>query len=97
MPSITYGGVTYIQCRHAIYCKKCKETVESKSIHDMKWCSCQSVGVDGGIADGNRILGNINDMETRCMYYYQPANKAKKIWLIQDVIENNFADLTIRR
>ena len=32
MPSITYGGVEYIQVRHALYCKKCKETIESKFI-----------------------------------------------------------------
>ncbi len=58
----------------------------------MKWCSCQSVGVDGGIAEGNRIIGNINDMETRCMYYYQDYNQ-NKLWLPQDVIEKHFVDL----
>ena len=68
MPSITYGGVKYIQTRHAIYCKKCKDTIESKFSHDFKFCSCGSVGIDGGISDGNRILGLLEDMEIRNMY-----------------------------
>lgn len=93
MPSIIFGGVRYIQCRHAIYCKKCEDTIESKSIHDFKFCSCGMVGIDGGISDGNRILGNIKDMENRSMYYYQADNKSKKIWLSKDIIDNHFNEL----
>ena len=83
MPSIIYGGVKYIQARHALYCKKCKDTIESKSEHDLKYCSCGAIGIDGGISDGNRILGNIEDMENRSMYYYN------NIWLPEDIILNN--------
>jgi hypothetical protein len=43
------------------------ETIESKHIHDFKYCSCQAVGIDGGISDGNRILGNLSDIEDRSM------------------------------
>jgi hypothetical protein len=44
-------------------------------------CSIISVGLDGGIEDGNRILGNISDIENRSMYC---ANvQGKKIWLPQ--------------
>ena len=93
MPSIIFGGVKYTQCRHAIYCKKCKDTIESKSEHDFKYCSCGMVGIDGGISDGNRILGNVKDMENRSMYYYQVDNKSKKLWLPQDIIENHFNEL----
>jgi len=77
MPSIIYAGVKYTQVRHAVFCKKCLETIESKNIHDFKYCSCGSVGIDGGISDGNRILGNL--FENRSMYC--AIVQKKKIWL----------------
>lgn len=88
MPSITYGGLKYDMFRHAIYCKKCKETIESKSIHDFKFCSCGAVGIDGGISSGNRILGDLSDMESRCMY--RAIVDGKKVWLPQNIIESFF-------
>ena len=87
MMTITYGGVKYFQRRHAIYCKKCQETIESKSHYDFKMCSCNSVGVDGGIS-GGRILGKLSDMEPRSMYCAY-VNK-KKLWLPQEAIEADF-------
>jgi hypothetical protein len=88
MPSIIYGGLRYTQTRHAIYCKKCKETIESKHVHDFKYCSCKAVGIDGGISAGNRILGHLSDMEDRSMYYV--VVEKKKVWLPQTVIEERF-------
>jgi hypothetical protein len=88
MPSIIYGGVKYNQTRHAIFCKKCLETIESKCRQDFKQCSCGAIGIDGGISDGNRIVGDISDMETRGMYC--AIIEKKKIWLPQYVIENYF-------
>ena len=85
MPSIVYAGVKYIQTRHAIQCKKCLETIESKDIHDLKYCPCGAVGIDGGISDGNRIIGNLSDINHRSMYCAIVQNK--KIWLPQFVIE----------
>jgi hypothetical protein len=79
MPSIVYGGVKYTQIRHAIMCKKCLETIESKHDHDFKYCSCGAVGIDGGIADGNRILGDPSDIEDRSMY--NAVIRGKKLWL----------------
>lgn len=29
-------------------CLRCGDIIESKSVHDFVWCSCQSVFVDGG-------------------------------------------------
>ena len=78
MPSIVYGGLRYTQTRHAIQCKKCLETIESKHQHDFKYCSCRAVGIDGGIGAGNRILGNLSDMEDRSMYC--AFVQKKKIW-----------------
>ena len=74
-----YGGVKYTQVRHAIQCKKCLETIESKHIHDLKYCSCGAVGLDGGIFPGNSIIGDIQDIEDRSMYCAIVKNK--KIWL----------------
>ena len=31
-----------------IKCKKCGDIIQSKHRHDMVWCSCHSVAVDGG-------------------------------------------------
>ena len=88
MPNIIYGGIRYEQVRHAIYCKKCKETIESKEPHDFKMCSCGSCGIDGGIDCGNRILGKLSDIETRSMYR---ANVNKKnLWLPQAIVEKWF-------
>jgi hypothetical protein len=42
--------------------------MESKHIHDFKYCSCGAVGIDGEITDGNRYLGDLSDIETRSMY-----------------------------
>lgn len=34
--------------RNAIRCNICGEIIESKSVHDFKFCSCGSVAIDGG-------------------------------------------------
>jgi len=83
MPSILYGGIRYSQVRHAIYCKKCKETIESLSDRDFKMCSCNSVGIDGGISSGNRILGKLEDIENRSVYCAYVMKK--RIWLPEEV------------
>jgi hypothetical protein len=91
MPYIIYGGLRYNQIRHAIYCKNCKDVIESRTVHDFKYCSCGSVAIDGGILAGNRILGNLCDIETRSIYC--AVLNGKTIWLPQTVIEQEFAKL----
>jgi hypothetical protein len=90
MSSITYGGVKYDQVRHAIYCKGCKDTVESKSVHDYKMCSCNSVGVDGGLEPGNRIIGPKSAWEPRMMYIAKIDKK--KLWLPESEILKHFSE-----
>jgi hypothetical protein len=46
------------------------------------------VGIDGGISAGNRILGDLSDMEDRSMYC--AIVDQKKIWLPQSIIEEEF-------
>jgi hypothetical protein len=84
MPHIIYGGVLYEQVRHAIYCKLCRETIESNKQHEFQLCYCGSIGVDSG-----RILGNISNMEPRSMY--QATIRGQRYWLPQDVIHREWA------
>lgn len=46
--------------KNAIRCNKCGDVIESVNVHDFKWCSCQSVAVDGG-HDYLRRVGNPDD------------------------------------
>jgi hypothetical protein len=88
MPSIVYGGLRYTQIRHVIQCRKCLETIESKDIHDLKYCSCRAVAIDGGISAGNRILGNLLDIDERSIYCANVLNK--NFWLPHSVVEAHF-------
>jgi hypothetical protein len=85
MPTLIYGGLKYIQTRHAVYCKLCKDTLESISNYDFKMCSCNSVGIDGGIGAGNRIIGSLENMEQRSIYCTYV--NGKRLWLPPDIIE----------
>lgn len=38
-----------------IQCKKCKDVIESKHIHDFKWCTCKSIAIDGGLEYLRRV------------------------------------------
>ena len=42
-------------------CKKCKDIIESKHVHDFKWFKCKSIAVDGGLEYLRRI-GNFEDI-----------------------------------
>lgn len=33
---------------NAIKCPKCGDTIYSRSRHDMHWCSCKNIAIDGG-------------------------------------------------
>lgn len=45
-----------------IKCRKCGDVIESKSVHDFKFCSCCAVAVDGGHEYLKRS-GNLEDFE----------------------------------
>ena len=44
-----------------IQCKKCNDIIESKHVHDFKWCTCKSIAVDGGLEYLRRV-GNLEDI-----------------------------------
>jgi hypothetical protein len=90
MSTIIYGGVKYVQVRHALYCKKCSDTIISNDIHDYKLCSCGAIGIDGGISSGNSLIGSLLDMEDRSIYC--AIVNGKRLWLPLDVINNNFVN-----
>jgi hypothetical protein len=85
MATIIYGGIRYKQIRHAIKCKKCDDTIESLSRHDFKYCSCGTIGIDGGIEAGNHILGNLDDMENRSVY--KAVIGGKTLWLPEEMTQ----------
>ena len=31
-----------------IQCALCKDIIESKHVHDFRWCKCKSIFIDGG-------------------------------------------------
>jgi hypothetical protein len=86
---IKYGGVEYVQVRNAVHCKLCKDTIQSNHSRDFKMCICGSIGIDGGIEPGNRIIGDLENIESRCMYRAYVGKKL--IWLPQHIDETIFA------
>ena len=69
-----YGGVKYTRVRHAIFCKLCRDTIESKGVHEFKYCSCGAIAIDD-----DRVLGNPHNIETR--HVYCATVFGKRIWL----------------
>lgn len=50
--------------RNAIKCNHCGDVIESMHVHDFKWCSCETVAVDGGKEYCKRSFKNSpNDYE----------------------------------
>ena len=45
-----------------LMCKHCGDIIQSKHRHDMVWCKCGKVGIDGG-TDYIKITGNKDDWE----------------------------------
>ena len=75
MPDIIwYGGVKYLLTRHAVYCKGCKDTIESKHDRDFKMCGCGLIGIDW-----NRVLGDPSTIENRSVY--SAFIHGKRVWL----------------
>ena len=43
-------------------CKKCGDIIQSKHRHDMVWCKCGAIAIDGG-NDYCKITGNSDDID----------------------------------
>ena len=44
-----------------IRCKRCGDIIESKTVHDFKFCKCGAVAVDGGTEYLRRCFINTED------------------------------------
>lgn len=44
--------------RNAIRCRHCGDVIESRSVHDFKYCSCGACAVDGGLEYLRRCAKN---------------------------------------
>ena len=51
-----------------IKCKKCGDIIESKFTHDMVWCKCGSVAVDGG-KEYQRLTGDLENIDDSYSIY----------------------------
>jgi len=61
-----------------IRCKKCGDVIESKSVHDFKFCKCESVAVDGG-HNYLRRLGELEDWED--LSEYEVIEDETTLWM----------------
>lgn len=59
-----------------IECLKCGDIIESKNIHDFKWCKCGYVAVDGG-----------HDYLKRCFGGATPEDSYKELSLQEEVLD----------
>lgn len=65
---------------NAIKCKKCGDIIESKTVHDYKFCSCGACAVDGGHSYLKRS-GEIGDWIelSVCVWEEEEENAKPKI------------------
>lgn len=61
-----------ILLRNRVRCKKCGDTIESKTTHDHQACKCGAVSVDGGLSY-TRVLGEPKDYET--LYHWMTLSR----------------------
>jgi hypothetical protein len=48
--------------RNAARCRRCGDEIESTHRHDMRWCSCGAIAVDGGLHYARRC-GDLDAIE----------------------------------
>lgn len=57
--------------RNSARCKRCGDDIESKSRHDLTWCKCKAIFVDGGDSYLRRG-GDLDAIEDTSTYEEQP-------------------------
>ncbi len=71
----------------AIKCTECGDTIFSRAHHDMIWCSCNSIAIDGGInivgmknpPSYTRIVGDVWE-KTELIFDFPNINEAKIVF-----------------
>lgn len=69
-----------------IKCKKCGDLIQSKHRHDMVWCKCHSVAIDGG-DDYCRWAGDKENIE---FYVEESRFQAHKEEIKKEILEDGF-------
>jgi hypothetical protein len=59
-PTIKEFRATVVECAT---CKKCGDIIYSRATHDMRWCSCASIAIDGG-RDYTKLTGHPENYKT---------------------------------
>ena len=54
--------VTELVIVHPIQCRKCKSIIYSRATHDLRFCKCKSVAIDGGL-EYRKITGQPKDIK----------------------------------
>jgi len=50
----------YFKTLNYVECRKCRDVIVSLHRHDMVWCSCGAIAIDGG-EDYTKLTGNKED------------------------------------
>ena len=79
--------------RNAVKCNRCGDIIESTHRHDFKWCSCQTVAVDGGLEYIKRCSKSEGDYIELSETIYDDI---KKIYCIQGLTSSGKTTITER-
>lgn len=60
-----------------IRCNKCDDEIESKSVHDFKFCKCGAVAIDGGLYYLRRLGKSKNDYTELSLYIDEDSKSDK--------------------
>lgn len=60
--------------RNSARCRKCGDQIVSRSQHEMVWCSCHAIAVDGGSCYLRR-LGNMGDFEDTSVVFVMDEDR----------------------
>lgn len=54
--------------RNIMRCRKCGDVIESRYTHEMVWCKCNSVAIDGG-KEYQRLTGERENIDMSLSVY----------------------------
>lgn len=75
-----------------LQCAKCLDVIESKSVHDFKLCTCQSIFVDGGLdyprwgGEPENII-DLREYETDCEGYARVKRAQAYYYINKDQLD----------
>lgn len=90
--------MNYKIIRNSAKCLICGSEIESRSVHDFKWCECRSIAVDGG-HDYLKRAGQISLCQETSILEYQTEVllTSKELKLLMIGIRSEILRLTKRK